>query len=328
MLASVVQFLRSPGTVPPEFQDYFDSGRYFVTSANNVILWWKVWGAVAVSACGCLVYLLIILAHFDTVCLPNLWVRVFRDGSLAERNLLLLLIVFWIAGLNINTGSLSAGEWQPNVFFTTWIAFCATVNNFAVWRESAGLRSWFDREAHARESTYNWLWTAFFSLVLAGSVSDVYYYRDEITLQSNGQKLNISQTTWIIILSLAWAFFGICCVAILLNCVQVEPYTLPCHCRRHEQPVRCVLGWRHLEGLVLILAVGVTFYVVLVYTGVDTVVNGLSNAYIGMWGTFFSSVSTFGTWLKENRNITYFIPDLEDDEPSQEEPTGRQRKPE
>ena len=28
MLASVIQFYRAPGTVPPQFQDYFDSERY------------------------------------------------------------------------------------------------------------------------------------------------------------------------------------------------------------------------------------------------------------------------------------------------------------
>lgn len=312
MLASVIQFYRAPGTVPPQFQDYFNSQRYFVTSTNTVILWWKVWGAIAVSSAGCLVYLLIIVAHFNTICLPNLWVRFFRDGSLAERNLLLLLIVFWVAGLTISTGSLSVGESQPNVFFTTWIAFSATVNNLAVWRESAGLPSFLSRHGHARDTTYNWLWTAFFSLILAGSVSDIYVYRDEITLQSDGQKLNVSQQTWIIVLSVVWAEVGICFTALLLNRIQVEPFTLPCHCRRgrhREESVRCVFGWRHLEGLVLILSVGGKYYVVLKYTGVDTVINGLSNSYIGMWGTFFSSVSTFGTWLKENRNITYFVPD-------------------
>lgn len=313
MLASVVQFFRSPGTVPPQFQDSFNSERYFVTSTNTVILWWKVWGAIAVSATGCFIYLVIILAHFNTICLPNLWMNQFRDGSIAERNLLMLLIFFWIAGLHINTSSLSVAESQPNVFFTTWIAFCATVNNLAVWRESAGLLSLFDKRSHARETTYNWLWTAFFSTILAGSVADIYIYRDEITLQSDGQELNISQDSWIIVLSVVWTEVAVCCVALLLNHFQVEPYKLPCHCRRHDHSVRCVFGWRQLEGLVLIVSVGGKYYVVLKYTGADTVINGLSNAYIGAWGTFFSASWCFGTWLKENRNINYIVSD-EDDE--------------
>jgi hypothetical protein len=32
------------------------------------------------------------------------------------------------------------------------------------------------------------------------------------------------------------------------------------------------------------------------------VINGLSNAYFGIWGSFFNSVFAFGTWLHENKH--------------------------
>jgi hypothetical protein len=313
MLASVVQFFRSPGDIPSEFEDYFDSTRYFVTSANTVILRWKVLGAMAVSTAGCLIYLLIILAHFDTICFPNFWVRLFQDGSLTERNLLILMVMFWVAGLTINTGSLSVGESQPNVFFTTWIAFCATANNWSMWRESAGLQSWFDN--HPRETTRNWFWTAFFSLILGGSVLDLFLYRDEVTLQSNGQNLNVSETTWLIVLCLVWGEVFIIVVALVwADFVQVEPFALPCHCK--ERSGWCVFGWCDLEGLILVLLVGTKYYVVLKYTGVDSVVNGLTNSYLGVWGTFFSSTFGLGSWLKE----AYFVSDDDGEE-------GRQGRP-
>jgi hypothetical protein len=39
-----------------------------------------------------------------------------------------------------------------------------------------------------------------------------------------------------------------------------------------------------------------------------------SNAYFGVWGSFFNSVFLFGTWLKENKNIDYFVRESNDEE--------------
>lgn len=313
MLASVIQFYRSRGTVPTEFQSTFDSKRYFVAPTGNILLWWKVWGAMAVSSGGCLLNLSIVLAHFDSRCCPTLWVSYFRDGSRAERNLLVLLILYWAAGLHINTSSLSVGESQANVFFTSWIAFAATVNNYSVWRESSGLPSvLLFRQDYSRDTTTSWIWTAFFSTILAGAATDLFIYRDLVTLQFEGQALRVSQQDWTIVLSIVWTEVAVCISAVFLNEYQVDPYPLPCRCRsrreaQNDSVYRCVVGWRQVEGLIILIAMGGKYYVVLYYTGVDTVINGLSNAYVGAWGTFFCSVFSFGTWLKENRNITYIV---------------------
>ena len=152
-----------------------------------------------------------------------------------------------------------------------------------------------------RETTYNWIWTGIFSIVFAGSATDIYYNRDEIQLELEGKELNLDQKEWIIILSLLWFEVVICMLAIIFNEWFEEPWQLPCRDRRSTS----TFGWRHLEGLIVLIQVGGKFYVILEYTGVDGVINGLSNAYFGVWGSFFNSVFTFGTWLRENKDTEW-----------------------
>jgi hypothetical protein len=85
--------------------------------------------------------------------------------------------------------------------------------------------------------------------------------------------------------------------------------TLPCFCsvRRSTNTYHCIFGWRQLEGFIILTATGCKFWVILEYTGVDGVINGLSNAYFGVWGSFFNSVFAFGTWLRENKNMEYIM---------------------
>ena len=64
---------------------------------------------------------------------------------------------------------------------------------------------------------------------------------------------------------------------------------------------RIVLGWRQCEGLIILLMVGVFFFLLFVHSGVDGVVNGLTNSYFSLWGAFFNSVFLLGTWLRENK---------------------------
>jgi hypothetical protein len=61
------------------------------------------------------------------------------------------------------------------------------------------------------------------------------------------------------------------------------------------------------------------FYVILEYTAVGGLINGLSNAYFGAWGSFFNSVFCFGTWLKENKNIDFFVRESNEEEAEAEE---------
>lgn len=166
------------------------------------------------------------------------------------------------------------------------------------------------KKGYCRETTYNWLWTAVFSAILAGATTDIYYNRDQIPLRLRGQELNLDQNDWIVVLSVIWAEFTVCLLAIVFNekfRLFQDSWAFPCRCRRRSGTYQCVFGWRQLEGWIILLNIGGKLWIILVYTGVDGVVNGLSNAYFGVMGSFFNSVFAFGTWLKENKNIEYIV---------------------
>jgi hypothetical protein len=101
-----------------------DGQKFFMTANGYLVHRWKLVGAIYVGFVGVISSFLILLAHFDTFCLPRTWMLLFRDGSRGERNLLILLLLFWAAGLHVCTSSLSVGEVQANVYFTTWIGAC------------------------------------------------------------------------------------------------------------------------------------------------------------------------------------------------------------
>lgn len=311
MLASVVQFYRNFRlNVPPEF----DVDSKYVATATGLVYGWKLWGAVAVASGGCLFNLLTIVAHFDSVLCPQFWMKFFRDGSLQERNLIIALVIFWSAGIEICTSSLSVGEQQANVYFTTWIAFGATVSNLSVWRESAGLPSLLDKISHNhRETTYNWCWTVVFSIIFAGAVTDTFINRETLPVRFQELSYQLNLSDWRIVLSIVWAEVGLCLLAITLNEYCYQSCRLPCACTRKGEKYRCLMGWRQMEGFVILIDLGGKFYVILVYTGVDGIVNGLSNAYFGVWGSFFCSVFCLGTWLRENKSLTYFVRDSDQD---------------
>ena len=55
----------------------------------------------------------------------------------------------------------------------------------------------------------------------------------------------------------------------------------------------------YLEGLLIAAFIGVSAWACTTFTGVQGAIRGPSNAYFGLWGTFFSSLTVFGTWLRE-----------------------------
>lgn len=350
-----------------------------MTKSGALVFKWKVLGALYASGIGCLLSFSTLLVHFDTIILPKLWVYIFRDGSLSERHWIWFLLFFWVGSVHVCTSTLSIGELQPNVFFTTWIAFGSMISTYEVWRESAGLtglsipsssnsgsanglrgganngtsgrprgsisdaiapialqpddeerqqqtqQSPVDADSSSSfrcETTHNWIWTAFFSFLFACSVADVYHNRDFLEIEIVGfGPMRANPKDWFIVLSVVWTEALVCVLAIILNeSLPTNNATglLPCRfrsCRRtsanndvDDQIIyRCVFGWRQIEGLVIFISAALKFWIILTYTGVDDVISGLSNAYFGVWGSFFNSVFTFGTWLRENKNTEYII---------------------
>ena len=305
MLITVIQFYREK----PTANFFSDVGggtvdKRIYASKNGPVFYWKLIGCVAVGAAGAGMSLVCILIHFDTIFLPRLWFAIFRDGSKWEEVLLIWLLLFWVGGLYVCTSSLSVGEVQANVYFTSWICFLSAGLNYGVWRVSAGKPSIAEKiNFHHRETTYNWFWTLFFVCVFALSATDIYLNRNEITLRIKGEVINLSHREWIMIISIIWGFVGICLCALFFN----HYLTRSIEFKLCDSRSRFVIGWRHVEGVVILGMLGVFFWFTYALTGADGVVNGLNNGYFSVWGSFFNSVFTFGTWLRENKNIEYIV---------------------
>ena len=161
MLISVSTFVsEEEGENYTEIWDIFNRTRgdsmekLYYSNESRAVFAWKLFGCFAVSGLGAIITLAIILAHFDTICFPSYWLRKFRNGSRYEQVLLISLGVFWGLGLHINTSSLSVGQSQANVFFTSWISFFSAILNYGMWRISAGRRSIANLiNEHHRETT-------------------------------------------------------------------------------------------------------------------------------------------------------------------------------
>ncbi len=306
-LSSLLRFYRNEIEQLDPSSSATESGiepdKYYST-ATGLVFRWKLWAAIYLSAAAVALSFGTLLVHFDTVIFPTLWIAVFRDGSLAERNWILFLLVVWIAALHVSTSVLSVGEYQPNVYFTSWIGFAAMVLNYGVWRDSAGLitTETMINQFH-RETTYNWIWTGICSSIFAGAATDIYYNRELVRLRFRGERLNLTDEDWIIILSVIWSEVALCCLTVALNEVYLILWHFPCRFRREQSMFRFEFGWRQIEVIIILVSTGAKFWAILEYSGVDGVINGLSNAYFGLWGSFFHSVFAFGTWLYENKHI-------------------------
>jgi hypothetical protein len=310
LLISVVKFYRNSEAdrlinINTDFvKENFNAEIYY--SVAGPVYVWKLIGCAAVGSVGAAVSLIITVAHFDTVCVPRFWVAVFRDGSRWEQNILRFMILFWAVGLHVCTSSLSVGEIQGNIFFTTWIAFAASVLNYGVWRTSSGLSSFAERvSTHHRETTYNWLWLLLCICIFAGAATDIYYNRDVLDLRFGADGSDLSDQDWRIVLAIFWSFLGLALISVVLNHYSTQSLDI----RYGSTNSRILLGWRHFEGIIILIMVGVFFFLLIEHSGVDGVVNGLTNAYFSLWGAFFNSVFLLGTWLRENKKIEYYVDD-------------------
>lgn len=290
MLISIIQFFRTGDNDERIFRRLEEKDK--VAIYGSTVLQYKRIGALAISIAGVVINVCIILMHLDTFFFPSVWRKVFCDGSLLERNLIFFLIVFWASGLYFCTSSFSVGEVQANVYFTAWIAFTVTVVNYGVWRSSAGLPAIEDVMGSQRETTYNWLGTLFFNFITAFAICDFYGNRDHITFVIDGKVYKPARMQWVQAFSIVWGSVGICLFELMFNN----------YWKGITRGSRVVLDGRYLEGVLLLCMISLWFWILVEFTGVGRLASGPSNAYFGTWGTFFGSIITFGTWLKENKN--------------------------
>ena len=287
MLVSVVQFYRQD-TYAGNEDDGVRRVNEFVEAFGKSIYEYKLHGAFAVAACGILINLVIILAHFDSVVFPDFWKKLFQDGSKGERNLLLGLIAFWIGGLFLCTSTLSVGSAQPNVYFTTWIAFVSNVMNFGLWRISSGKTSWDELLHSKRQTSFNWFWTMIFAVISSCGASDLYANRYHVANQFETENFGADLKLALI---LFWMSVVICFAALAGNCYLTKEFSVAC-CQKFET----IFAWRQVEVILILGMFGLYGWVIFSQL---SVYNEPSNVYFGVWGTFFSSIFTFGTWLKE-----------------------------
>lgn len=291
MVASIAQFYRNE-----EFGDdpiknpWINPGSEFIIVGGARVFYWKFVGAFVVAVIGTITSFLIIVAHFDTFFFPRFWRRVFKDGSKIERNILTIYCLFWGVGVQICTSSFSIGATQPNVFFTTWIGLGSSLMTLDLWRncaEQSNLTEFISR--HRMTTVFNWFWTLIFSIITAAAISDMYRNRAHIVFFTGeeGTPEKPSQKMWIQGLSITWsstATSGLFIMAKMLWKTWKR-------------------GWVYFEGFVVAAFVGTYIYICVTYTGIAGYISGPSNAYFGVWGTFFASLITFGTWLRENRSV-------------------------
>lgn len=218
---------------------------------------WKLYGAVAVSASGLAISLFILLVHFDTVCHPQLWRAIFRDGSKGEYYLLMGLFLFWVAGLQICTSSLSVGEAAPNVYFTTWIAFGSVALNLGVWRKSAELpgltKILWD---HPRETFHNWFFVWVFSMINSLAIADLYASREDLKFLIDGYLRPVTQKEWIMALSASFSAVALSAITMICNHYWTEGLRFKA-CQTKFQ-----LDWRQVEGLIALILCGIYSWII------------------------------------------------------------------
>lgn len=213
--------------------------------------------------------------HFDNLVCPQVWRRVFCDGSRYERTLLMAFIAFWIFGLYVCTSSFSVGEVQANVYFTTWLSFLSILATYREWRVSAGKKTLEDLLVNERETMRNWIGTFFCTFIAALSVSDLYAFRNNLKFVIDGEEFKYSHPQWIQALSMVWSCVGVCIAMICMIHYWRKP-VFPCGSK-------CRFDGRFIECVVLLAMIGVWFWGILAFTEVNGPINGPSNAYFSIW---------------------------------------------
>ena len=284
----------------------YDISLFWSPDGKGHVRKWKLICSFIVSIFGTVVTAGIIMAHFDTIFLPSFWQRTFRDGSEYEQKLLISLVVFWMLALHVNTSSLSVGRYQANVFFTSWISFFSSILNFGQWRMSSNLPSIAEMvDSHHRETTYNWLWVLFCNLIFAGALCDIYFNRNHYEWPRASSGDGTIKHLWMTIMLTTSALVLVSFLAIVFNHFLRKSCELrvPYFHSNTKKGTFVLLGWRQAEGIFIVSIIATLFYIVFAFTGGNGTLNGLNNAYFGVWGAFINSIMLLGTWLRENKNI-------------------------
>eukprot|EP00804_Cyclotella_cryptica_P023465 CCRYP_012122-RA/>CCRYP_012122-RA protein AED:0.03 eAED:0.03 QI:177/1/1/1/0/0.5/2/1171/389 len=259
------------------------SGKLFFSSGGVVTQDYQVYGSIVVSGLLTAITLFVLFAHLDSFCCPNKFRYFFRDGSLSERNLILVLIVISAISLHISTSRFSVGEAQTNVFFSTWTNFISCAVNFEVWRTGAGRHFSFQNIIFDRDFPLkrHWFFMSIFTSITFLSMVDYLMNNNIISNKSDWNCLKLSwQNKWLWmslgLTVLSWgAFFMRRFVAVSKLVQQIA------------------------EMLIVSAQVAISGYVIVNLTGgrLDQI-SCPSNLYFSIWGSFFTGIWIFSSLLQ------------------------------
>ena len=243
---------------------------------------WKLtctfYGSLAFMA----IIVFIVLVHFDAFMCHQLWQSLLKDGSMGSGVLLTVLFTCALFMLFVSTSATGLGGMSGlnyNVFFSAWAGVFACLHTFDLWVRSLGNGdSIMERlNKSAARTNFYWICTLLFSLITFLSLIDTF-------IESGGVEQLRERTSLIMLIFSGGS--GVCCiVSLILNTLIPSPLNI----------------WCKIEGLTLLALCGFWTYVVFTFTGINGIVNGPSNSYFGVWGTFYFSITTFGVWMKERR---------------------------
>mmetsp|Transcript_28732 Transcript_28732/g.69169 ORF Transcript_28732/g.69169 Transcript_28732/m.69169 type:complete len:407 (-) Transcript_28732:38-1258(-) len=262
---------------------------YFGTG-GSIVVRWKVYGCIAVEGLLTIITLAILIAHYDSIlCVKKNRVN-FRDGSLFERNLLVMLIILSICALYICTSKFSVGEAQANVFFSTWTNFISCVINYEVWRRGKRNRHYTFREALLGRNGKSHLMRHWYLLAILSTItflSTIDFFLNNNTL-ADCDHLDCMDLSW----TNHWVWFSLAGFVICWAVVLLHRYC------------KLALVVRMVEAIVSLVIIGAYGYIVASFTGgrLDQVPCP-SNLYFSVWGGFFLSVWIFSTVVEESRGL-------------------------
>mmetsp|Transcript_24666 Transcript_24666/g.38107 ORF Transcript_24666/g.38107 Transcript_24666/m.38107 type:complete len:386 (-) Transcript_24666:2362-3519(-) len=269
--------------------------RESTTEELESLIPWKIEWAWIFASIMMIVSLFLALAHFDTCMKPAFWSSIFKDGSISERNIIAIMASMSAVGVYICTSALSVGNQQPNVYFSSWLAFFSQVNAYEVWRLGADLPTLYSLASDATQPcTLHWIALLFCATVTTLSVLDLFLHSN----RTNYIHLDaVADQQWFEMLCISGSTACISLFVLILNQVLSHPITLPLFI------CSLTVDWKRIEGLILFGLVGLWIYAVFEYTGDTGYVHGPTNTYFGIWSIFLLSVFAFGTWFKYSRQV-------------------------
>lgn len=146
LLVSSLQHEQDGKTV--QIQKDLNNYQYYEDDNENTIFLpiseWKKMSCIISSASFSGLMVFIVLIHFDTFLVPQLWLQIFGDGSIGEGIILTVLFVAAIFTVFVSTSVNGIGGVvgkNYNAYFSSWMGFFACVYTLGLWKNNVLLNS-------------------------------------------------------------------------------------------------------------------------------------------------------------------------------------------